>query len=169
MTLDYIFICCLSIKEICSLIGAFTALITVLVTLCKYEEHIERDRIRYLLDFGNKYTSDPKIVEVINFLEGLEDDEMYKKECMVNNTYNETALPIHNIEMFMRFIEELELLIRSGAISGSAALNLFGYYTTILDKYHKRWPNLKYEEKYWNIYRAFVDKAKKFDYNKIQL
>lgn len=143
---------------------------TALVTFCKYEESVERKRIQYLLDFGNKYTSDNEIKEVLVFLENLEDDNMYKKEYLTpNNTYSEEALSIHSLEMFMRFIEELEILIRGKAISESAALNLFGYYTIILDKYHGRWPQLKYEKEFWNVYRTFVEKAKNFDYKYITL
>lgn len=163
-------ICSLPITDICSICGALTAIMTALVTFCKYEESVERKRIQYLLDFGNKYTSDNEIKEVLVFLENLEDDNMYKKEYLTpNNTYSEEALSIHSLEMFMRFIEELEILIRGKAISESAALNLFGYYTIILDKYHGRWPQLKYEKEFWNVYRTFVEKAKNFDYKYITL
>lgn len=168
MILDSFFICGLSVSEICSLIGALTAFVTAFIAVCKYEEHVEKERTQYLLDFGKKYTLDPEIKEVIMFLEELEDNNMYKQEYLTtNNTYTEEALSIHSLEMFMRFIEELELLIRSKAISESAALNLFGHYTTILDKYNMRWPRLGYKEKYWNVYRDFVEKAKKFDHNNV--
>lgn len=166
----FVLICSISITELCSLIGTLTAIITAFVAICKYSEYIRKERIQYLLDFGNKYISDPEIKEVVLFLENLEDDSMYKSYCFAKDgSYRECALPIHSIEMFMRFIEELELLIRSGAVSESAALNLFGHYTTILDRYHSRWPKLGYNEKYWNIYRDFVKKAKNFDYKNISL
>ena len=168
--LAIILMCCLTIDEICSLIGALTASITAFIGICKYNDYVRRGHIQYLLEFGNKYTKDPDITEVILFLEKLEDDNMYRKEFLTsNNTYTEEALTLHSLEMFMRFIEELELLIRGGAISESAALNLFGHYTTVLDKYNKRWPNLKYDEEYWNVYRSFVEKAKKFNYNSVMI
>ena len=69
--------------------------------------------------------------------------------------------------MFMRFIEELELLIRSDSVSESAALNLFGHYTIVLDKFNSRWPTLSYNSKFWNVYRSFVARAKNFDYNNV--
>jgi hypothetical protein len=168
MILNSFLICGLSVSDICSIIGAFTAFTTAFIAVCKYEEHVEKERIQYLLDFGNKYTSDPEIKEVIMFLEELEDDNMYKQEFLTpNNTYMKEALSIHSLEMFMRFIEELELLIRGSAISETAALNLFGHYTIILDQYNMRWPKLGYKEKYWNVYRDFVEKAKKFDYKNV--
>ena len=161
-------VCSISITEFCSLIGTLTAVTTAFIAICRYEEYTRKERIHYLLDFGNKYISDPEIKEVVRFLEELEDNNLYKKESLKSdNTYEEKVLSIHSIEMYMRFIEELELLIREKAISESAALNLFGYYTTILDKYHGRWPQLQYEKDFWNIYRSFVDKAKKFDYKNI--
>lgn len=73
-------ICSLTITEICSLIGVITAAVSAIFAICKYKEHVKQERIRYLLDFGNKYTSDLEIKEVITFLEQLEDDKMYKQE-----------------------------------------------------------------------------------------
>lgn len=104
-----------------------------------------------------RYTTDSDINSVIKYLEALEDDE---------NTSLDSPT-IHQLEMFMHFIEELQLLIKGGSVSKSAALNLFGHYTTVLDKYQSKWPELGYDEKYWNVYREFVDKAKNFDYKYI--
>ena len=146
------------------------ALLGLLKAFCEYEDHLKRQKTQYLLDFGKKYTEDKEIKEVVHFLEKLEDDNMYCSEKMKENmTYTEDAINIHSIEMYMRFIEELELLIRSGSVTESAALNLFGYYTTILDKYNSRWPTLNYGEKYWNVYRSFVKRVKKFNYNNVSL
>lgn len=156
------------LKYLAEAIPLVVALYTVFKGVCEYNDYRRRERIKYLLSFGEKYTSNDEIKDVLLFLEKLEDDNMYKNDCIEEDgSYKDSALPVHYIEMFMRFIEELELLIRGNAISESAALNLFGYYTTILDKYNMRWPKLGYKEKYWNVYRDFVEKAKKFDYKNV--
>ncbi len=163
-------VCGLDLKTLADIVMSVTAIVTIVLAFCEFNEHKRRNSIQYLLSFGKRYTENEEIKNVIIFLEGLEDDNMYKSEFLKpDNTYNEDALPIHCIEMFMRFIEELELLIRGGVVSESATLNLFGHYTTILDKYNKRWPSLKYDEKYWNVYRSFVEKAKRFNYNNVMI
>lgn len=147
------------------------ALLGLLKAICEYDDHLKRQKIQFLLDFGKKYTEDKDIQEVVRFLENLEDDNMYCRNKMNDNnlTYTEEAISIHSIEMYMRFIEELELLIRSGSVSESAALNLFGHYTTILDKYNSRWPKLNYDNMFWNVYRSFVKRAKNFNYNNVSI
>lgn len=157
------------LKTLLEFITVIIALLTFCKGVCEYSDYLKRKRIQYLLDFGRKYTEDKDIGEVIVFLEHLEDDNQYKCIQMKDGSYDEDVISIHKIEMFMRFIEELELLIRVNSISESAALNLFGHYTTILDKYYSRWPKLGYEKKYWNVFRSFVEKAKKFDYNSISV
>lgn len=162
-----------SYQDVEFLLRIFASIVGVLslyIAYDKYQDYLKRNRVQYLLEFGKKYTEDKEIKEVVEFMEQLESHHMYMaNEMNEDNTYKESALKIHSIEMFMRFIEELELLIRAGSISESAALNLFGHYTTILDKYHKRWPDLEYEKDFWNVYRSFVDKAKKFDYKNVTI
>ena len=162
--------CVICSKTLIEIAMAIVTLLTFCKGICEYEEHLRRNRTKLILDFSERYMKDKRIQQVVKFLEELEDDNMYKKDDMdKNNTYNEKAISIHDIEMFMHFIEEIQLLIKSNSISESAALNLFGHYTTILDKYHTRWPRLCYNEKFWTEFREFANKAKKFDYKNITL
>ena len=159
-----------NVELLIKIITCFVGILTVWIAFNNYSDYVKQKRIQYLLEFGKKYTEDEAIKEVVEFMEHLETDNMYKTDEMnVDKTYNDTVLNIHSIEMFMRFIEELELLIRGGAVSESAALNLFGHYTTILDKYHNRWPKLEYEKDFWTVYRSFVEKAKRFNYKNVTI
>ena len=161
-------ICYIDLDSLQNIIVIIASVYGVVKGVYEYENHVTRQKVQYLLDFGNKYVEDEQIGKVLDFLEKLEDDHMYGSDFFTENgTYKDEALSIHSIEMYMRFIEELELLIRSGSISESATLNLFGHYTTILHKYNTRWPKLKYNEKYWNVYRYFVNRAINFDYNNV--
>ena len=169
--MNTLLLCSFSLQNWGIIITILATIFGLFKAISEYDEHKRSSSIKFLLDFGKKYTENEDIVEVVKFLEKLEDDNQYMKEYMNenDNTYKDEALDIHKIEMFMRFIEELELLIRGDSISESATLYLFGYYTTILEKYHGRWPKLKYNEKYWNIYRDFVKKANKFDYTNVHI
>ena len=167
--------CAESLKIIVTIVGGLVTIIVAIFGLYKgiheYDNHLKKDRIRYLISFGEKYTSNQDIKDVVCFLEELEDNNQYKSELfnIHDNTYKEAALSIHSLEMFMRFIEELELLIRCGAISESSALYLFGHYTEILDRYQSRWPSIKYNEEYWTVFRSFVERAKHFNYNNVKV
>ena len=168
--MDYITssICSESLDLISKLGATIVGLLGLLIAFLEYENYLKRQKIQYLLDFGKKYTEE-NITNTVKFLEQLEDNHMYCCDKMENSAYTETAINIHCVEMYMRFIEELELLIRSGSVSESAALNLFGYYTIILDKFNTRWPTLGYNNKYWNVYRSFVKRAKNFNYGNVSI
>ena len=170
MNVDILFCSYQNVELFIKIITSIVGVLSLYIVYEKYVEYLKRNRIQYLLEFGKKYSEDKEIKEVVEFMEHLEENNMYMDyEMNADNTYKESALEIHSIEMFMRFIEELELLIRPGSISESSALNLFGHYTIILDKYHSRWPDLKYDEDFWNVYRSFVEKAKNFNYKNVTI
>ena len=133
------------------ILGTTIAVVTLCKGLYEYQGHQKRQRIQYLIDFGKKYTENKDIVEVVEFLEELED----------NNTEGQ-APDIHKVEMYMRFFEELQLLIEKKAINKKDTHYLFGHYTTILKKeWESYWPDLGYNETYWKAFRAFADEAEK--------
>ena len=67
----------------------------------------------------------------------------------------------HEVEMFMRFFEELELLIVSKAIDEKIVSYMFYYYLHTFEKYKDQWQNVGYEDKEWNLFHEFMDRMKK--------
>lgn len=128
----------------------------------EFREHVEQQRIQYFIDFGRKYTEDKDIAIVIEYLEYLDHLKRFPKA----NIKPVDKPSSHQVEMYMRFFEELELMIRSEAVSESGAIYLFGYYTPLIKQdWKSKWPTLKYDQPCWSVYRDFAKRAEKFNYN----
>lgn len=147
------------LSNIAQILTAIIAYLGVCKGFREYKEIQKQKRIQYLLDFGKRYTENNDITDVIKCLESLED----------NREYDCSNVDIHKVELYMRFIEELELLIESNSVDESAALYLFGYYTKILEDNQHKWQNLNYNKEYWNKFREFTKKTKNFNYKNATL
>ena len=63
--------------------------------------------------------------------------------------------------MFMRFFEELELLIVADTIDEKIVSYMFFYYLQIFEKHKEEWKNIGYENKEWKIFHDFMHRMKK--------
>lgn len=143
------------------ILGTAITIITLIKGLCEYLEHVKRQRIQYLLDMGRKYSANENITNVVRCLEKLSTKEEKDKKTTIRNT----ELDIHDIEMFMRFIEELQMLIDAHVVNESATLYLFGFYVKTFDEHHIRFEKLDdYGEAHWGAFMKFVKNVKNSDF-----
>lgn len=135
--------------------GSIADCITALFALCafglslyEFHKYKKRERVNNLTQMNNRYITDTEICLVLNYLEALED-----------NRENTLALPtIHQLEMYMRFSEELYCLVKSKALKVNIVYYMFGHYVLVFAKYKDKWPiELGYEKGYWQLFRDFVD------------
>lgn len=153
--LGYSSSCIANISTILEVAIAFAAL---LISVYEYHEHMKRQRIQYLLDMGRKYSADQSIVNVVRQLEKIGTNKKTQIQSI--------DLNIHDIEMFMRFIEELQMLIDANVVNKSATLYLFGFYVNTFDMYHAKFKELSdYDEDHWGAFMKFAENAKKFKFN----
>ena len=149
------------VTNIITIIGTVIAIFTLWKGIHEYQEHMKRQRIQYLLDMGRKYSEDKSITKVVNCLEKLSTEEEKSKTTTIKNT----DLDIHDIEIFMRFIEELQMLIDAKVVNKPATLYLFGFYVKTFDKHHIRFEKLDdYNETYWGAFIKFAKSANEFNY-----
>ena len=80
--MNSLLLCNIDLNATAACITALVAIITMIRGLCEYENYKRKNQIQYLLEFGKKYTEDENLKEVVTFLECLEDDNMYKQDCM---------------------------------------------------------------------------------------
>ncbi len=134
-----------SIADLSTALFAFCALVVSICEFCKYKK---RERVSILTQMSIRYTTDPDICSVVRYLEALED----KKESTL-------ALPnIHQLEMFMRFSEELCCLVKSKALKSNIVYYMFGHYVLVFANNKEKWATeLGYEKGYWRLFRDFVD------------
>ena len=97
-----------------------------------------------------RYTTNEDIRSVVKYLEALED----KKD--------ESLPEIHEIEMFMRFFEEIDCLIQAKSIKENIVYYMFGHYVLLFEKEKDNFPKeLEYDKGFWVLFRKFVERMKK--------
>ena len=141
-------VCRLNWGSIAECVTAFLALCAFVLSCIEYRKHKKRERVNNLTQLSVRYTNDPEINAVVKYLEALED-----------NKENQIGLPnIHQIEMYMRFFEEICCLIKSKALKRNVVYYMFGNYVIIFADNKDKWPpELGYDKGYWQLFREFVE------------
>ena len=136
--------------SVAELITCFLACLAIVLSYIEYRNHKKRERINILTQLSVRYTTDLNICSVIKYLESLED----KKENI--------ELPdIHQIEMFMRFFEEVDCLIKTKSIKDNVVCYMFGHYVLLFAENIDKMPaELEYNKGFWALFRDFVERMK---------
>ena len=100
------------------------ASLTLIGTIYEYESHRERVKAEVLGQYNERYSRDEHINKVVPF---LIEDIMNRKVV---------APSVHNVEMFMRFFEEMELQIEKDRLDAESVYKLFSYYAYTLIQNH---------------------------------
>lgn len=117
----------LPLSDCANFITAITALCALIVALLEYYGRKDVKQAQILSEYNKRYSEDPNIVKVVKYLNYIDDGGT------INN-----PIPIqpsnYEVEMFMRFFEELEIQIESGRIEKHMVNDLFSYYAKKLGK-----------------------------------
>ena len=126
----------------------FITLGAFLFSIYQYEIHKERKRVDVLTKFNIRYTTDKNICSVVEYLETLEDNRAAPIEKRPK---------IHELEMFMRFFEEIYCLVKSEALKRNIVYYMFGHYLIVFDDNKDKLPiELEYDKGFWTLFRESV-------------
>lgn len=114
--------------------------------------HKKQLRTELLMNYSVRYCTNEDISSVVKYLEQEEGLKLHKKVEIPDD---------HEVEMFMRFFEELELLIVAKAIDAKIVFYMFYFYLHTFEKHKDMWKNVGYEDNEWKVFREFVDRMKK--------
>ena len=105
---------------------------------------------------------DPYISAVVKYLE---------KEDGLTHKTNVIEPDDHDVEMFMRFFEELELLIRAKSIDEKVVSYMFFHYVQTFDRLKDKWRNVEYDSEDWRLFHDFHARMKRIreDRNKYKI
>ena len=143
------------------------ATIALCLTICGYCFHKKQERTATLVKYNERYSSDSNIQKVVSYLLWMSDKEKQKElEASLIPTKNQ-------VEMFMRFFEELQTSIDSKLIKKEDAKELFSYYAIQLYEYIQKnkenevgkevFPSKEEIETDWKRFKKFVTKYQKDD------
>lgn len=168
--------CCkCGIQEIAEMITAMVAILAFCYTKEEYDLHVKREKTATLAQYNERYATDPNIQKVINYLlwkgDGApEDIRHYGGESV------DDIMPTKNeVEMFMRFFEELEISIEAKRLDPNIAKDLFAYYAHELPKIESYllpddYEVFEYQERHtsndtWHYFKEFIKPNKQQENN----
>ncbi len=110
---------------------ALIALFAFIITLLEYLSLKDAKQAQVLSEYNKRYSEDPNIIKVAKYLNSIDEGGD------INNPIRSVPSN-YEVEMFMRFFEEMELQIRNGRLDEEDVNNLFVYYAYILGKSDKQ-------------------------------
>ena len=154
--------CCISLlyphnklEEYSVFITAIVAVFAFIVAWGEYKSRIVSMKAKVFSEYNKRYSEDPNIVKVVKYLNYID------VNGTTNNPHREKPSN-YEVEMFMRFFEELELQISNNRLNEQDVLDLFVYYAKIIDENEELRRNLgitDYEEN-WKKYKSLIGRKK---------
>lgn len=114
------------IEKYATLVMAIVAIFAFIVAWMEYKSKKESVQAQVFSEYNKRYSEDPNIVKVVKYLNYIDENGR------TNNPHREKPSN-YEVEMFMRFFEELEVQICSLRIDENTVLDLFTYYAKKID------------------------------------
>ena len=149
---------CVNLSVLADVVTAIITLFAFVWATKEYDLHKETLKAKVLSEYNKRYTEDPNIVRVVRCLQNYRD----------SNSYQCYKLTKQEIQMFMRFFEELKVQINHGRIDEEDVFELFTYYASYLNEKREIIDSLgiKYNNVYWSNYISLVVKYDEYIKNK---
>lgn len=142
----------IELSAILGVMGFFVAITSLIVSYWQYKLHRKQMKTELLSKYFPRYSMDPNISAVVKYLE--------KEEGLAHkNTVSEPD--DHEVEMFMRFFEELELLIRANSIDEKVVSYMFFHYVQTFNRLKDKWKNVEYDSEEWKLFHDFFARMKR--------
>ena len=133
------------------IILAILAITTLFCTFMEYSHHRKREKADVLGQYNERYSRDEHVNSVVNYL-----------ACYKDNMIPKDRPCLHDVEMFMRFFEEMEIQIKEDRLDEKYVYDLFSYYAIELGGNEKLRLLLGVEsddyQSNWKNYICFVDR-----------
>lgn len=151
--------CTSDISFIISALSIAIAVFSLLVSIWQYKIHKRQLKTELFSKYCTRYSINSDICAVVKYLE--------KEEGLNVTDKNNVSKPNdHQVEMFMRFFEELELLIRSDSLDEEIVSYMFYYYLQTFSRLKENWKNIEYDSENWKIFHQFMDRMKRIKEDK---
>lgn len=117
----------ISIESYAESITAITALCAFAITCKEYFSIKDSKKAQVFSEYNKRYSEDSNIVKVVQYLNAIDKDG-----CINNPSRSKPSN--YEVEMFMRFFEELDLQIRYKRLEEKDVFDLFCYYADKLNQ-----------------------------------
>lgn len=144
--------CCDILSCFANCVTAFVTIVALVFTYKEYLNHIKRERANVLSRFNERYSDDASIKRVVSHINAI--------AYNINISSETQKTPdVYDIEMFMRFFEELEYSIQSDNLDKRMVRDLFGFYPLLAIE-RKDFLFKDDEKENWRTFILFVKRMK---------
>lgn len=140
------------------LIASFGGLLTVLIACLTYSSKRAQDNLQILIKYNERYTQSYELQKAVKYLRRKSDDMNRVGNGLPPRTdVQPINLYTNERELYMRFFEELQLLIDDDVLPQDKVHILFGYYAGELYRFqiHHSFVD-DFFEKDWDLFRKFA-------------
>lgn len=135
--------------------------LALLYAVLEYNQHKKIEKTTLLCQYLQRYASDPIIRKVTEYIldTALLDEKGNKIVGFDESKTSKNTPTLTEKEMFMRFFEEIQLLIEDKLLDGDKAIYLMGYYCDVyhrIDEYHGDISDYNDEET-WGTFLKFAN------------
>ena len=133
ISIDVLVFCCvgkmlckeINIGSCAEVVTAIIATLSAFVAYNEYLSHNDSKQAQVLSEYNKRYSEDNNIIKVVKYLNYIDEGGIINNPCREKPSNYE-------VEMFMRFYEELELQIKYKRIDLNDVCNLFCYYANMI-------------------------------------
>ena len=143
-----------NISDVLGVLGFAVAMFSLCVSVWQYKLHKRQMKTELLSKYCARYCINKEITAVVRF---IEKKEGLSHRCDVEEPDD------HEVEIFMRFFEELELLIRAKSLDEKIVYYIFFYYVQTFVKIKDKWKRIDYESDNWKVFHEFYSRMKKIN------
>lgn len=115
-------------------VSACVATLALAIAMFEYVAYKDKVNGQVLSEYNKRYSQDPNIVKVVKYLNSIEDVENVRAFPSSHIPTKEAVPTNYEVEMFMRFFEEIQLQIEKGRLKYDDVDHLFLYYARKIDE-----------------------------------
>ncbi len=136
-------------KDFAAILGALLAFVTLMKGVLEYIRQGAQKRAELFMSMQKRLVESSSLNNITELLET--GDELL------------STVPIKDKSSFLRFFEEVALMIQSGLLKKDVAHYMFGYYAIRCWDSDLFWTNLNRKGPYWSLFREFAQEMSKIE------
>ena len=136
-----------NIAQVAQVIIALAAIIGIFFNAKQYNIFMKQLKTDAFIRYSANYSMSKEVSTVVKYLEQM-DGLKHKLEVVGPDS--------HDIEIFMHYFEEIELLIESKIMDEQMVYDMFSYYLFVFERNIKEFDIEDYESNSWSIFRHLL-------------
>ena len=136
-----------TITNVAEIIIALAAVFGIFFNIKQQRTMMKQIKTEVFIRYCSKYPMNKEVSNVVKYLEEIEG---------LNHNSTVANPDGHDVEIFMRFFEEIEYHIRAKIMDEQMVYDMFSYYLFVFEKNKEKFNITDYDSDSWSYYRNIV-------------